>query len=306
MDNLSGAAGNDTFNGTLISPPGASTLSVLDSIDGGDGTDTLNISDNSGGLVLPASIALTKVETVNVVSADGVGFGTPEAERLNVSGLASVTTLNVTRSYGANYIKVGTGQAVNVSGAADGKAVDIIASTGAVSVIAAGAVTVAGGSTQTVSTKGGVTLSLATGAISVTDTAQGTANSTVDDGTSASVTNTVALVSGSASSTGKVTIGSSTTKPTGAVSVNETIVGLKSADKTAGDITVNGGTTVSVTQSATQAIATQSTTAGQTTTNYSATQAAVSVNASAMTTAVTVKQSPAVAKVDSVTAKAGV
>jgi len=304
VDAITGTAGNDIINASLSSTAGASTLSTLDAIDGGAGANTLNITDVSGAQVLPTSISVKNVQTVNVISAGKVGADA--SHRLDISGLTSVNALNVTRSYDDNFINAGAGQSVNVSGGADGKVVNVVATTGAVNVTALGAVTVAGGSTQTVATKGGVALSGATGAVTATDTAQGTANSSIQDGTTVTQTTSVALAAGSPSSAGTVTIGAASHLPTGAVTLTENITGLKSPSKTAGDITINGGSTVSVTQAATQAIATQDTTAGNTTTNYTATQAAVVVNGSTATTSVTVNQTAAVTKVDSVTAKAGV
>jgi S-layer protein len=305
VDTVAGTAGNDAINAT------DATLTSLDSIDGGAGSNVLNFTDVTGGTVLHTSISVKNVQTVNVISAGDVGFSS--SARFDVSGLTSVTALNVTRAYGNEFINAGDGQAVTVSGGPVGGTVDVVATTGAVSITAAGAVTVAGGSTQTVATKGGVNLTGATGAVVATDTAQGSADQTITGGTSNTLTTTVALVGATNTQAGvnvanhsKVTIGATGHLPTGAVTLTENIVGDKTANAWAGNIVVNGGTTVNVTEAATQAIATQSTTAGATTTNYKATQAQVTVNGSTATTAVTVNQTAAVATVNSVTAKAGV
>ena len=315
VDTVAGTVGNDTINATLNYDAANSvangTLSTLDTIDGGAGSNVLNVTDVYGGQVLPTSVSIKNVQTVNVVSAGQVGAST--AARLDVSGLTSVTALNVTRSYDNNYIQAGDGQAVNVSGGAATKTVDVVATTGAVNVSAAGGVTVAGGSTQTVTTKGGVNLTGATGAVVATDTAQGSADQVIKDGTSNTLTTTVALdhtvntqAGVNLSNHSKVTIGATSHLPTGAVTLTENIVGDKAANAWAGKVQINGGSVVNATQAATQAIATQSTTAGATTANFTATQAEVTVNGSTATTAVTVNQTAAVAKVDSVTAKAGV
>ena len=298
---FTGGAGNDTFNAT------DATLSALDAINGGAGANVLNYTDTTGSATLPTAVSVQNVQTMNVISAGEVGADAQH--RFDVSPLTSVTTLNVTRSYDNNYIEVGDGQAVNVSGTATGRAVDVVATTGAVSITATGAVTVDGGSTQTVAAKGGVNLTGATGAVVATDSAQAGNFSTITHGTNVSLTTSVALANG----TGGIQIGewhqgavNLTKAPTGAVTVAQTITGDKTANAAANSIEVDGGSSVSVTQSATQAIATPSTTAGATTTNYTATQAAVYVDGSDKTTSVTVKQTAPVAKVDTVTAQAGV
>jgi S-layer protein len=143
---------------------------------------------------------------------------------------------------------------------------------------AAAMVTVTGGASQTVTTAGGATLSKAAGAIAVTDT-KGTAASTIDGGTSVSYTSTFS----GAGATGAVTIGG-TTKPTGAITVKETIAGDKTGGAAGGLITVNGGTTVSVTEVASQALT------GVAGAQFTTAQSDVVVNGGTATTSVTVVQ----------------
>jgi hypothetical protein len=271
VDNLPGTAGNDVFNGVIggTNP----TLSVLDSINGGSGgLDTLNVTDIAGGTALPAGLSVNHVGIVNVVSVAGVGNG---VTAFDTSGFVGTNNVNIIKSNGADFIKAGAGQAVSV-------------------VDTAGFVTVVGGNTQTVTTAGGVGLSGATGAIMVTDASQGGAVTSIIDGT------TVNLTSTSAVSGGSITIGSATHAPSGAVTVIQNLAPATSGAITGGLITVNGGTTVSVTQNAAQPVLA---TAGA---NVTTTQSAVVVNGGAATTSVTINQTAAVAPVATVLPVTGV
>jgi hypothetical protein len=63
VDAFTGTTANDTFNATV-----ASTFTALDSVDGGSGTDTLNVSNN-GGAVATAGTTVKNIETANLVSS---------------------------------------------------------------------------------------------------------------------------------------------------------------------------------------------------------------------------------------------
>lgn len=293
VDNFNGTSGNDTFNGQIGA---GATLTALDSINGGTGTDTLNINDVTGGQALPGGVTIQNVEIINLASAGAATF--------DVSGIAGVTNFNVTQSSGNDAVTAAatTNVTVNDTGAAGTVSVDggnnvgvnaagavtiggVTKPAGTVTVVTTGAATVTGGTTQTITAGGAVTLSKASGAIAVTDTAQGAGTIGIDDGTNVSVTTTT-------NSTGSITIGA-TTKPTGTVSVTENLKGTGAL--TGGNITVNGGTVDNVVVNATQATAGTTTTVGT-----------IAVNGSAVTTAVAVTETPVVAPVAAVTAVAGV
>ncbi|MFG6519423.1 DUF4214 domain-containing protein [Sulfitobacter sp. 1A13496] len=82
-DVVAGTAGNDTINALPVNAAGgdASTFSAFDDIDGGAGTDTLNIftngSFNGGGF--PTSASVENVEIVNISNATAGGFGNVDA-----------------------------------------------------------------------------------------------------------------------------------------------------------------------------------------------------------------------------------
>ena len=86
---FTGTTGNDTFNADNTGTTPVS--STADSLNGGAGTDTLNVfSDGTAG----SMPALTSVETVNVYDQDA-------ALDVSASSWSSVTTLNLVRGDGA-------------------------------------------------------------------------------------------------------------------------------------------------------------------------------------------------------------
>jgi Ca2+-binding RTX toxin-like protein len=90
-DTFTGGAGNDTFEANVTANPGTGvadveTLTALDVLNGGAGSDVLNYV-TVGGAALPGS-TLSGVETINVVSD---GAATANVSGANVTG---VTALN--------------------------------------------------------------------------------------------------------------------------------------------------------------------------------------------------------------------
>ena len=94
-DNIAGTSGNDTVTALTINAAGAAatTLSAFDSIDGGAGTDTLNIyNDNTNNTSLPASASIKNVENINIYN-DGGAFHTGTAGTIDASKFVGVTNL---------------------------------------------------------------------------------------------------------------------------------------------------------------------------------------------------------------------
>lgn len=279
VDAITGSAGNDAINATISSGVGISTLTGLDNIDGAAGTDSISINDVSGGQNINTGVTLKNVEILNLASSTGVGTALAPFDT-STSNITGLTAVNVVQSNGAAFITAGAGQAVSV--------MDL-----------AGKVTLVGGSTQTVTTAGGLDLSKAAGAVTATDTNQGTGASSITGGTSVTLNNTADTTG---ANTGTVTIGGAgVLAPTGAVTLVSAVKGdaNQAADRAAGAISVTGGTTVSVTQTATSPIA------SGVGTNRTVSEAAVTVNGTAgVTTAVTVNQTPSLSKSDNTTAQA--
>ncbi|CAB1371014.1 conserved protein of unknown function [Denitratisoma oestradiolicum] len=251
-----GGTGNDVYNGT------DTTLTGLDSLDGGSGTDSLNVSDVAGGLNVGAGVTIANIETATF---QGTG-----ALTIDSSGWTGLTALNVTKANGNVDLTAATTTAVSLSGATGGT------------------VDVTGGSTQTVSlTKAGgnVTLDGGAGAVSLTVTNQNTKNIKVDNGTSVNVTTTD-------TATSTIDVGTvATAKPSGAITIVQNVNGT--GNTTGGAITTVGGSSVNVTVNATQAtnntdttVGAISVTGGTSTTSATVTQTAA-VSKVATTAAVT-------------------
>jgi len=229
VDTLVGTAANDVFTGTTTAhtPAATDTLNALDSIDGGAGTNTLSLlvlddgsADSFTGL--PAGVSLTNIQNLAIRSAVDI----------NVTTALTESSVAVTQAISVTELTVGSATAVSVSG-----------------VTAGGAINVDGGTTETIVANGSdVTLgatTVATGAISVTETNAAASAIVINGGSSISVT--------ASDSTGAtITIGGAHALPTGAIVVNATGVAVAAASATTlGAIQVAGGSTVAVVQNAT-------------------------------------------------------
>lgn len=258
-DNLIGTIGADTLVAQIGGGAGTDTLTALDSIDGGAGNDTLTINDlASAGSTTPAGLTIKNVETISLVASGVAKLDTSAAT------ITGVTALNVPASTGNDVITAGAGQAVTINDSA-------------------GSVTLNGGAAVTITTAGGYIVGATkapTGAILITDTAQAAVASSVDGGTTVSVT---ASATANGASTGTIAIGANTA-PTGAITLVDNLTGDKASNQSGGAITIKGGTTVSATVNATEPL----TTIGA---NFTLTEPSVTVTGTSTTTAVTVNQS---------------
>jgi S-layer protein len=330
VDDLTGGAGNDTVTAILgQSGEDSATWTKLDSIDGGAGSDTMNVLDlgtsaydnniyYNTGHEIPAGTIVTSVETINIRAAYDVGFiAGQNIESFDVSGFTGLTRLNVTQAVNVN-VTAGDDTAVSVAGTtgsvtlAGGASQTVTSGTTVTASGSVGAVTVSGvtgnididdGTSVTVTdAKANTNITIGhneapTGAIIVTDSNLGTGNITIDGGDA--VTVTASKVAG-----GLVTIGGKSA-PAGAVTVTTTGVAYDpTAAHVLADITIDGGTSVTVDQTATSSSA-EALTSG-TNKNHSATQGNVLITGGSETTSVTVVQDAEVAAVNAVEAVAAV
>ena len=272
---FTGSAKNDTYSALDGSDGGVlkNSFGAGDQLNGGAGVDSLVISTLTATYSLPTLVKATGIENLSV---ETVNTGTTTVDTSG-AGYADLTAVSVSAASKVDLDAAET-QAVVVNNTAGG-------------------VDIAGGLSQTVTTKGGFAISDGVGAISVVDTAQGAVDSAVDGGTTVSITSTAKNAGGT---TGKITVGG-TDAPTGAVTISSTISEAKGTTNTAGGaIAVTGGTTVSVAQTAVKAL--QTTAAA----NGTITNAAVTVDGKSTTTSVTATASAAVTAVDTRLAVAGV
>lgn len=101
VDNIVGTSGNDTINGT------GTTLTALDGIDGGNGTDTLVIRDAAGvmGTTAPAGMTIA-VEKIDINTAGALGLAgstaTPASPQVNKYTISAspASSSSVTINYG--------------------------------------------------------------------------------------------------------------------------------------------------------------------------------------------------------------
>jgi len=267
VDTLVGGAGNDTFNAT------GSTLSALDSIDGGAGSNNLVIADAAGvlGGTVPAGVVVKNIQGLSVNTAGGLGTvgvtGTPATAQINnyaftaAAGADTVvvnygnlsTTMNLTATAatnatnfiaainalaGATIATAGAGTSVNVTAPVAGTALPGI-SFSSFSVAGDAATITSTTPTPNAAAVGGSTnavydVSGFSGLTSVTASVAGSVNLKVAETTAVTVTN-------SANSAVTVTggVSANVTTGTGAVVIAGNAGGLTTA-------TVVGGTTVDV------------------------------------------------------------
>lgn len=266
-----GTDGDDTFVALIDGVTAAnSTLNALDSVNGGLGNNSMTLNMVGAAAALPGGIAISNVQTINARGSAAVTLDLTAA-----AGITGVTALNSTLSTTATLAAAATTD-VNVSGAT-------------------GAIDVAGGKNVVVSDatadqainvgESGAGSTNAAGTITVTDTKQGTADITVDGGTTVGVTATIDATT-TAVAGGDILIGG-TTKATGAVTVVQNLNSNggdnEADDLTAAAITVSGGSTVDITVNATS-------NAKDETSDGDIGIGAVTVNGDGKTTTVTVNQ----------------
>jgi len=218
-----GKEGNDTFTGNTSA--GALTLTSLDDIDGGGGTDSLTISVTGGAVDLTAAVG-TKINSIENVVVSAVG-----AVTINSTGYTGTTAL-ATSSVGNSTLTAAT-------------TTDVVAAVGAPT--GAGAAKIDGGKNVTLTINDTATTGAASGnTVVVGGTTKNVGTVTI------SQTETVSDGADAGIATGTITV-------TGGTVVNITSLAVAGAGSnaadvvTTGQVNVNGGgtaTSVSVTQSA--------------------------------------------------------
>lgn len=212
-----GAAGNDTFDATK-GDAGALTLNALDSLDGGAGTDTLNVAA-VGAVTVASNVTVKNVEVAKIVSGSTVdvdasawtGLTTLTTSSVAGNVVTAQSTVNVTATdsnLGAGEIivddaknvtitasKVSTGTVdVGVNTAVVGT---VSVTTGLINGSAAGDITVVGGTTVSATQNVAANATATTAAVDVTnDGALTSVTSTVTKGADATVTYNTVTVTG--------------------------------------------------------------------------------------------------------------
>ena len=266
------ATNNNTVNG--IANGAGATFTPGDSINLGSTTGNLmNLADlGSGGVWTPttlAGVSISGIQTANLSTSEAAIVNTASS----TEGWTGLMQLNVYDNLG-----------------------DLItaATTTNVSATSTGSVTVSGGgnvATSQTGTGGALTISGEVGTVTVNDV-QGANSITIDNGTAVSV-----IATGVTS--GAILVGG-TTPPSGAISITTT--DAQTASVTAGSITTNGGSSVTINET----LSVSSTLSAAVANSLTVTGHSVTVNGSAATTTVSVTQSAAATAAATVAGVAGV
>jgi hypothetical protein len=91
-DDFTGGTGNDTFKGGVSATAGDNTLTLVDSVNGGDGDDVLEVTAAVLATdITVGSVGVTNIETVKITTVDGDGtVGTDAALFAAVAGITTV------------------------------------------------------------------------------------------------------------------------------------------------------------------------------------------------------------------------
>lgn len=207
MDNFTGGAGNDVFNAA----PGASnanTFTALDLLDGGTGTDTLNLNEiGAAGAAAYASTTGATVKNIEIVNytvssdnvgdavtADFSGFSGLQSANIVIAGTDAPLTLLTTKGNATSASVTGATTAAITDGAtADTLASVVVADSTGLATITSDALT-----TLTLnSSTGGATVVAAAGTRTLTANLNGVTAGTLTD---AEATSLVVNTSGTATS----------------------------------------------------------------------------------------------------------
>ncbi|WP_284466711.1 beta strand repeat-containing protein [Diaphorobacter nitroreducens] len=264
LDTVTGTSGNDTIIASVDSTVGSelNTMSPIDSINGGAGTDTLKIA---------AATALTTASLANISNVEIIQVDAANAVTLDTSAVAGVTNLNIAKAGGAVDATAANTTDINVS-LKDAGTVDVaggknvtVKLTDAVSAVTVGATTAAAGAVVVEKTAAAAANGVAVNTGAVTVTGGTTINVTQKAG------NASALVAGGATTThtqGDVTVtgNAATTEVTikqdaavtavagtAAVAGATEVASVKFAAMTSGQTLVAGGLTFTASKDLTAA-----------------------------------------------------
>ena len=259
-DTFTGLAGNDTFNASDLQPDGvtkAVVFNATDVLNGGLGTDTLNIISSNGAAFTTAAATVAGIETATVVGDNTVTTNASTwtgLTGLTVTSVGSATvtapatsTVAVNSTLGTGTVTVDGGSNVTVAAtganANGGVAMSIGATTIPTGTITASvSTTTAGGTAGTITTKGGA-------AVNITQTATNPFNTTLTHG-AVTVTGGASTTSVTVTATPRATASGGVAGVTpGAVTINDVNGGTATAN-TITTATVSGYATLNITGSA--------------------------------------------------------
>lgn len=154
VDNLVGTAGDDVFS-AVTDAAGESVLGAFDSIDGGAGNDTLNITDTAtaaGNFSFPADFSMKSVENVTIATTGAINIDLSDnADVVSIKGDARGSAASTVTASGNTDVALTVAKAATAT-VSGGKAVSVTAGTGATSVTGDSltSVTIKGGGDATI------------------------------------------------------------------------------------------------------------------------------------------------------------
>jgi len=248
LDNISGTAANDTIVGILDTTPltANATLSAADTINGGQGTDTLSIISQGG---TANSIPAASISSVEVINVRAVSTGSFTGA---IGGILGVTNVNADRSTDA---VSWTGLAAGVTAGIIGNGVvgNGSSAIGYADAATAAAINISAGTTVSGGTLGAVSvtgLGLTTATINSLGAANTIGTLGLTAGTTALTINaTTALTTGALTAAGLLTL---TTTGAGAVDVSAaalatTVTAVNASANAGGTSVLLGANTTSFT-----------------------------------------------------------
>ena len=244
-DNFAGTAGNDTFNGLAGATVAAATdtLSASDIINGGAGTDTLNITTTATNANVLMGAQVSGVEVVNIRSTAGTAT-------LDASNIAGLTAVNANAGVGAVTVSnLATGAAVGVTG--NGTVVNGVTTFGYKTATDAATINISGGTasagadtvdiTNTSATTTAVTIN-STGAANVVDVVTASTGATVAALTVNAATNlTVTALTGAFTATSALTVSGTAASVNLGAGATANFKTIDASGLTAGGLTIAGG-----------------------------------------------------------------
>lgn len=249
-DTLVGTSGNDTFNATLdaATPATADTLTAFDSIDGGNGTDTLIIDGLSvaigAGNIAALGVTRTSIENLTVINTAATVLNAADigasVTKLTLNGTTAAQT--VTLADAVTEVSAKTAAAVTINGNAG---TDVLTTVSLENVAAASTIasdkltslTLKGVSNTVTNTAAAATRTLTVNAENVSGTAAAldATATTLNVNASGTVANVLALTATAAT---EVNVNATNTKGTTLTATNFTAAKTLNSTGT-GDLTID-------------------------------------------------------------------
>jgi S-layer protein len=243
VDALTGSSGDDVFFGANTASATTTTWSGLDSVNGGAGSNTLNLTDTNGGIDLSLG-KVSNIQTLNVQSTGALASNAADVS--GFTGLTSATFL--LKSAAVQTITADAGTAVTVSNTAGatvvGGASINVTSTGSTAA-AATSTAAAAQAAATAALQTAVAAAANAAAVAVLTAAAVTAGTLTAAQKTTIDTAAATSVATAATATGVIATADAATAATAAAALLTFNVGATSNDALA-SATVKGGNTVTI------------------------------------------------------------